>query len=150
EKIRRAAEGNTDPARMREFSNQFGQFTSKPDRFVEVLKNVNPFAATTVSVRMAELRQTLFADSGLRGGSIGTKALRKLTTFSRGVGGTALALTLLNKMLSGRYPWQNEPDHRFDVNLGPDEDGRDRYVKLQALDPVASRVLNTFGAPELA
>ena len=32
EKIRRSVEGNTDPQRIREFANQIGQYTSKPDK----------------------------------------------------------------------------------------------------------------------
>lgn len=147
EKIRRAVEGNTDPKRIRDFSNQFGQYTSKPDQIVDIVKHVNPFAATNLPLRVTELKQYLLGDSGLRGGSLGVKGLRRAETLWRGLGGTALALVFLNKAMSGKYPWENDPGHTFEVNVGQDDDDKTVYVKPQAIDPLFSRVINTFGLP---
>jgi hypothetical protein len=150
EKIRRAVEGNTDPQRIREFANQIGQYTKKPDWLIEAVKKVNPYAATTLPMRLTELKQAV-GTSGLKYRSIGRSLVGRGETLLRGVGGTLLALSTANYLLSGRWPWENDKGHEFDLNTGVrDKDGKRVYVKLRALAPTLSRPVNTLSLPELS
>jgi hypothetical protein len=150
EKIRRAVEGNTDPQRIREFANQIGQYTKKPDWLIEAVKKVNPYAATTLPMRVTELKQAV-GTSGLKYRGIGQSIAGRGETLLRGVGGTLLALATTNYLLSGRWPWENDKGHEFDLNTGVrDRDGKRVYVKLRALAPTLSRPVNTLSLPELA
>jgi hypothetical protein len=150
EKIRRTVEGNTDPQRIREFSNQIGQYTKKPDWLIEAVKKVNPYAATTLPMRATELKQAV-GTSGLKYKSIGSSIVGRGETLLRGVGGTLLALATTNYLLSGRWPWDNDKGHEFDLNTGvKDTDGKRVYVKLRALAPTLARPVNTLSLPELS
>jgi hypothetical protein len=149
EKIRRAVEGDTDPERIRKFSNQIGQYTSKPDKFIEIWRKFQPYAATTGPLRVTEFRQ-LFGGSGLKAktaaGALGLRA----ETLLRGAGGTAIALATANHLLSGKWPWENDRGHEMDLNTGiRDEKGKTVYVNLTKLAPTVSRPIKSLSVPEL-
>jgi hypothetical protein len=150
EKIRRVVEGNVDPQRIREFANQIGQYTDKPDWIIEAIRNVNPYAATTLPMRLTELRRA-FGGSGLKFKGAASALEGRVETFLRGTGGTLLGLAAGNYLLSGKWPWQNDRGHEFDLNTGMnDKDGRRVYVKLRSIAPELSRPVSTFSEPELA
>lgn len=150
EQIRRAAEGNVDPQRMREFANQIGQYGSHTDWVVNGLKTINPYAATTLPMRLTELK-TAVGSSGLKGQGFAKGGLRQAETFLRGTGGTLAALTTANYLLSGKWPWQNDKGHEFDLNTGiRSKDGKTVYVKLRAVAPELARPVSTVSLPDLA
>jgi hypothetical protein len=150
EKIRRAVEGNRDPQRIREFANQIGQYGSHPDWIVKGLRTVNPYAATTLPMRLTELKQAV-GTSGLKSASAAASLGRRAETLLRGTGGTLLGLASANYLLSGKYPWENDPGHEFDLNTGTrTKDGKTLYVKLRAIAPELSRPVSTVSAPELS
>jgi hypothetical protein len=149
EKIRRAVEGNTDPQRIREFANQIGQYTSKPDKLIEVMRAVNPYSATSLPMRATELKQ-LVGSSGLKAQSVAGAAGLRAETLLRGVGGTLMALATGNYMLSGKWPWENDKGHEFDLNTGMrDTNGKEVYLKLRAIAPTLSRPVQSLSMPEL-
>jgi len=151
EQIRRAAEGNRDPQRIREFANQIGQYGAHPDWIIGALRNLNPYAATTLPMRVTELK-TAAGFSGLKAGAARAMMLQA-ETLLRGTGGTILALTVANKLLSNKYPWQNDAGHEFDLNMGPmfkGRDGKQIYIKFRVLAPELSRPVATLGLPAMS
>lgn len=151
EKMRRAVEGNEDPKRMRDFANQLGQYTAKPDTMVEMARVLNPYAATSLGMRPAEVRH-LIGDPGFDTSTMTAQqrlALKSETLFRGSIQffGTYL---LLNKALSGHYPWQNAAGHNLEIDTGQkDKDGAIVYVKpdIPGLgDPALTRGLRETGA----
>ncbi len=150
EKIRRSAEGNVDPQRIREFANQIGQYGRHNSWAVEALKKINPYAATTLPMRLTELK-TAIGMTGLKEGYGARTALHHFETFARGTGGTILALSTANYLLSGKWPWENDAGHEFDLNTGvSNKDGKTVYVKLRAIAPELSRPVSTASLPDVA
>jgi len=148
EQIRRAVEGNRDPQRIREFANQIGQYGAHPDWIIGALRELNPYAATSLAMRVTELKH-MAGISGLKT-SAARRAILNAETMLRGTGGTILALTAANYLLSGKYPWENDPGHEFDLNTGlTGEDGKRIYVKLRVIAPELSRPVSTVGIPNL-
>ena len=119
EEIRRAAEPNlkNDKQRMRQFANQIGQYGTMKSWAIRALAKINPYAATTLPMRWAELK-TLIGSSGLKSSSVPMSVMRRAETLLRGTGGTAAMLVIANKLLSGNYPWENDPKHLFDLATG--------------------------------
>lgn len=150
EKIRRAAEGNRDPQRIREFANQLGQYGAHPDWIIGALRELNPYAATTLPMRWTELK-TAMGVSGLKSKSVPMKLFRQAETLLRGTGGTILGLTTANYLLSGKWPWENDPGHEFDLNLGmKGPSGKNQYLKFRVIAPELSRPVSTTGLPAIA
>jgi hypothetical protein len=150
EKIRRAAEGDRNPQRIREFANQIGQYGSHPDWFIRGLRKINPYAATTLPMRLTELKQAV-GTSDLKARSMATSLGRRAETLLRGTGGTLLGIASANYLLSGKWPWENDNGHEFDLNTGTrTKDGKTLYVKLRAIAPELSRPVSTVSAPELS
>jgi hypothetical protein len=128
EKIRRAAEGNQDPQRIREFANQIGQYGAHPDWVVRGLRTINPYAATTLPMRLTELK-TAVGTSSLKSQGAAQASLRRGETILRGTGGTLIAMAGANYLLSGKWPWENDKGHEFDLNTGQrTKDGKTVYV----------------------
>jgi len=149
EETRRATEGNVDPQRIREFSNQIGQYGSHPDWIIAKMREINPYAATTLPLRWTEMKQIL-GGSGLKDTSLAGRAGMRLETFLRGTGGTMIALATANYLLSGKWPWDNDPGHELDLNTGQrGKDGREIYLKSRIISPEVARPLATLGAPNL-
>jgi hypothetical protein len=151
EEIRRNAEPALakDKQRMRVFSNQMGQYGTMASWPVRALRHVNPYAATTLPMRWAELR-TLFGGSGLKSSSVPQALMRRAETFMRGTGGTIAMLTIANKLLSGNYPWQNKAGKEFDLKTGvKDKNGDDIYVPNRFLSPELFRAISTMSIPPL-
>jgi hypothetical protein len=151
EEIRRNAEPHLakDRQRMRQFANQMGQYGTMASWPVRALRHINPYAATTLPMRWAELR-TLVGGSGLRSSSIPEALMRRAETFLRGTGGTIAMLTIANKLLSGNWPWQNRPGHEFDLKTGvKDKSGNDIYVPNRLLSPELFRAISTYSIPPL-
>ena len=148
EKVREAAEGNADPKRTREFLNQFGQYTNKPDDVVEKLRYLNPFAATALPIQLTEARQ-LIGGSGLVAKTFGQSALWRAETLWRGAVGTILTHSLLNYLLSGHWPWENKDGHKFDLEAGKDTDGKALYIGGSSFAPSVTRPLRTIGAGDV-
>jgi hypothetical protein len=151
EEIRRNAEPHlaNDKQRMRQFANQLGQYGTMASWPVRALRHINPYAATTLPMRWAELR-TLVGGSGLRSQSIPEALMRRAETFVRGTGGTIAMLTIANKLLSGNWPWQNKAGHEFDLKTGvKDKQGNDIYVPNRFLSPEMYRALSTYSVPPL-
>ena len=148
EKMREAAEGNTDPKRVREFASQFGQYTSKPDRFVQSLRTVAPFAATSMPVKLTEAR-LLMGNAGYRNLTPAQAATLHAETLFRGTAGSVLGLMLANHALSGHWPWQNAPGHETDLEAGKDKNGKPVYIAGNRLDPTLSRPLTSLGVPDM-
>jgi hypothetical protein len=150
EKIRRAAEGNRDPQRIREFANQIGQYGSHPNWFIGALRKINPYAATTVPMRITELK-TAVGISGFKNQGFAKGTIRNVETFLRGTGGTILAMATANYLLSGKWPWENDAGHEFDLNMGvKNKDGKTVYVKLRAIAPELARPVSTVSLPDLS
>ncbi len=149
ERIRRSAEGNVDPQRIREFANQIGQYGRHNSWAVEALKKINPYAATTLPMRWTELK-TAIGNTGLKEGLSVRTLLHRGETIMRGTGGTILALTTANYLLSGKWPWENDKGHEFDLNTGvQSKDGKTVYVKLRAVAPELSRPVSTVSIPDV-
>lgn len=150
EMIRRAAEGNKDPQRIREFANQIGQYGAHPNWFIGALRKINPYAATTVPMRITELK-TAVGISGFKNQGLAKGTIRNVETFLRGTGGTILAMATANYLLSGKWPWDNDKGHEFDLNMGvKNKDGKTVYVKLRAIAPELARPVNTASLPDLS
>lgn len=150
EKIRRAAEGNVDPQRIREFANQIGQYGSHPDWIVGALREINPYAATTLPMRLTELK-TSVGVSGIKSPTVMKRMMRTLETQLRGTGGTILGLASANYLLSGRWPWENDPGHELDLDTGTkSDDGKTIYAKFRVIAPELSRPVGTVGLPGIS
>lgn len=150
EKIRREVEGNTDPQRIRDFSNQVGQYTDKPAKIIELLKKFNPYLATQLPMRATEMRQ-LIGGSGLKGGSTGQKAVLQMETLLRGTASTVVGFVVGNRVLSGKWPWENDPGHELDLNTGQkDKQGKPIYIRGNKMEPGTERALATLSVPTLA
>jgi hypothetical protein len=149
EDIRRTVEGNADPQRVREFANQIGQYGAHPDWFIRGLKTINPYAATSLPMRWTEMKQ-MVGISGLKEGLM-KRRFRQFETMLRGSGGTLLALATANYFLSGKWSWENDPGHEFDLNTGTqNEKGETVYVGFRIISPTLARAVRTTGAIELA
>lgn len=144
EKMRRAVEGNTDPTRIREFANQFGQYTTKPDSLIEHLKVANPFTATTAPVQLTEFKQ-LIGDAGFKNLHPKDAAVLRAETLFRGAGGAILGGLLANHLLSGHWNWQNSAGHEQDIQIGKDKDGKPIYFAGTAAMPNVSRPVRDTG-----
>jgi hypothetical protein len=148
EKIRRAAEGNNDPQRIREFANQIGQYGSQNDWLISGAKVLNPYAGTTLPMRWTELKQAV-GTSGLQSQGALESLGRRGETLLRGTGGTLLGMAAANYAMSGHWPWQNAPGHEFDLETNQkNADGTPFYIKMRVLAPELSRPLETTGIPE--
>jgi hypothetical protein len=147
EKIRRAVEGDVDPQRIRENSNQIGQYGAHPDWIIRFLRAFNPYAATTATMRLTELK-TAVGVTGMKSGMMTVPHMAE--TVLRSAGGTILGLSTANYLLSGHFPWNNDKGHEFDLDTGiRDSKGNRIYVSLRAIAPELSRVVNTLSLPEL-
>lgn len=161
EKMRRAvepprADGTHDPKRMREFANQFGQYTSKPDRLIQIARYFNPFSATALPVRVAEMRH-LTGDAGFNTSGMTKPQIASLRaeTLFRGTIQTAVGIALMNKAMSGHWPWENEKGKANVIDTGKkDKDGAEIYFDLEALpgfgDPSIGRASRQLGVKEFA
>lgn len=147
EKIRRQVEGNEDPQRIREFANQFGQYTHHPDALISGLKKTglfSPYLATSLPVQLTEFKQ-LVGDAGFKGLTKSQRIQMQAETLFRGVGGSIIAAMVVNHMMSGHWPWQNEDGHKTDIEIGKDGDGSPIYATGTALAPSVARPLRTAG-----
>ena len=151
EKIRRAAEPAlaNDPQRMRENANQIGEYGSQVSWPIKALRTLNPYAATTLRMRVTELK-TALGLHGFQGGNVPTRVLHWAETQLRGTGGTIIMLATANKLLSGHWPWENEKGHEFDIDMGiHDKDGKPIHLKLRAVAPELSRPIDSLSIPNV-
>lgn len=119
-------EQTNSPERDREYIAQFGAYMRRVSPFFGVLADHNPFTRThgpriVTSVKMA------LGDTGLKvskqpGESEATFRLRqaahRIGNFAMHAAPVVVGLIVLNKVLSGKYPWENGKGHELDVNLG--------------------------------
>jgi hypothetical protein len=147
EALRERIEGNQDPQRTRDFLNQFGQYTAHPDHVIERMRMLNPYAATTLPLRATEFKQ-LIGETGLEPKTAQDRVAIKAESLWRGTVGTIAAAVMLNKALSGHYPWENKPGHEFDIEAGKDADGQPIYVSGSRFAPTISRPLKSVGIPQ--
>lgn len=146
---RRALELDRDPRRMREQANRLGEYGSNQSWYIRAFKALNPYAATSGPMRLTELKQ-LFGFSGLEGKTPTESLKLQGETLLRGIGGTILALSAANYLLSGKWPWENKRGHEFDLDTGKKNDQGDPvYLKFRMIAPELSRPVNTIGLPNL-
>lgn len=151
EDIRKAAEPAlaNDPQRMRENANQIGEYGSQVSWPIKALRTLNPYAATTLRMRVTELK-TALGLHGFQGGNVPTRVLHWAETQLRGTGGTIIMLATANKLLSGHWPWENEKGHEFDIDMGiHDKDGKPIHLKLRAVAPELSRPIDSLSIPNV-
>lgn len=136
------------------FLRQFGQYTNEVNtEIVNFLRKsrLAPFASGQVGMIPGEIR-------GFFGGlnlpkktvekfSRATMAKLRGEVLFRGTVGTALTLAILNRTLSGRWPWENEAGHRTDLDTGlRTEDGRAVYLPSTVMEPAVSRAARIAAA----
>jgi hypothetical protein len=152
EKMRRDAEPAlaADKQRMRENSNQLGQYGTMKSWPVQAMQHVAPFSATSMPMRWSELK-TFIGNSGFKGdGKLSTSAMRTVETAMRGTGGTILMAALVNKALSGHWPWQNSEGNEFNIDTGvTDKSGNHIHVPMTFFSPEVGRVLNSISVPDI-
>lgn len=67
-------------------------------------------------------------------------------TLWRGTVGTILTFTMLNKAITGHWPWENEKGHETDLQVGTDTDGKPIYISGTKISPTMARAMRTVGA----
>lgn len=146
--------GNEFDAELREFMTQFGQFnTNIQTRIVQWARKtrLNPFAGSQGGFRAAEF-ETFFGFDRLPKQGVPPKlrAWYSAQVIYGGWLGYMTMLTLGNKALSGKWPWENQEGHEFDLDIGlRDKDGAPTYISGNLLEPSFMRGARQVGVKAL-
>jgi hypothetical protein len=148
---------------FQEFLNNFGHYhNAVVTDTVSMIHRTGmfPFARTQAATIPAELRQFVggiqpafrkATGGGIRDAALNEKILTRAEVLYRGTIGGAVTHALMNKTISGKWPWENEPGRWLDLNLGQiGEEGRDGYLRHMGRDPGGSRASRITGAEALA
>jgi hypothetical protein len=116
---------------------------------------LNPFAAGQQGFIRGEV-QKLYGNLGLPKSTLeelGAETVRAMRAemLYRGVGGTAIAMMTMNFALSGKWPWENQTNHRLDIDTGfRDQNGRPWYIKFTSVAPDIARSTRITGLRMIA
>ena len=119
-------EHSDSPERDREYIAQFGAYMRRLSPKFDMLAEFNPFIRTHGPRIKTSLKLTT-GDTGLKtprnpGESETTfrmrEALDRIGSFAMAVALPVAGLVVLNKVISGKWPWENGKGHELDLNLG--------------------------------
>lgn len=144
-------------AELSEFLTQFGTYSEGiQSNLASWLRRarINPFAGGQAGIIPAEIRG-FFGSSNLPKSvrdELGTLTNAKLSAevLWRGTIGTVTMMSAVQKALTDRWPWENEPGHEEDLMVGYTEDGRGVYIPFHTLAPDLARAARITGARALA
>lgn len=142
---------------LSEFLTQFGTYSNGiQSNIASGLRRsrLNPFAGGQAGIIPAEVRG-FFGSTNLPATvkadlSKATMAKLNAEVLWRGTVGTALMMTVLQKALVDKFPWENEPGHEEDLMVGYTEDGRGVYVPFHSFAPDLARAARITGVRALA
>lgn len=148
--------GLTD-AELAEYLTQFGTYSDGVQSNIASWlrrSRLAPFAGGQAGIVPGEVRG-FFGSTNLPASiknELGKATLAKWNAevLWRGTIGTALMLTVVQKALTNRYPWENEPGHKEDLMIGYTDTGRAVYIPFTTLAPDLARAARITGARALA
>ncbi len=109
----------------------------------------SPYLATTSPMMLTELKQ-MVGDAGFRGLTPARQASMAALVLSRKTAGTFAAACLVNHAMSGHWPWQNQGNHKMDIQIGRDKDGAPIYYAGSTFAPDTMRAMRTTGLKDVA
>jgi hypothetical protein len=99
--------------------------------------------------RLSNAGRKLIGDSGLPAATTAQAIGDRAATLTRGVGGAAVGLTLLNQLLAGHPSTENEPGHDSDLQISTDKDGKPVYLRGGVMYPLTSTAIKALGVGSL-
>jgi hypothetical protein len=100
--------------------------------------------------RLSNAGRKIVGNSGLPEATVGQAIGDRAATLTRGVGGAAVGLTLLNNLFAGHPSTQNEPGHETDLQVSTDKDGKPVYVRGGLMYPLVNTAIKGLGIGSLA